>query len=106
MNDWMELDTPAKIWWLAKQYCLNLEYQSYNDWYLPLASELNMMQNNMLELNSLDDTGEFRTEKYWSSSVDVMDEKYYAWVEDFSDGTQTTKDRDANWYFIRPVRRL
>lgn len=106
MSDWIELDTPAKIWWLAKQYCLNLEHNSYDDWYLPWASELNMIQNNMDDIDDLDDTGDFRTEKYWSSTVDVFDEKYMAWVEDFDDGSQSTKDRDANWFFVRPVRRL
>jgi len=31
MSDWVLIDTPVKIWWLASEYCANLTYGGYND---------------------------------------------------------------------------
>ena len=106
MSDWILVDTPVKIWWLAKQYCANLTYGGYSDWYLPSASELNLLYTNKTAIDSADGTGNFVAWHYWSSTVDVLDQIYNAWEQDLVAGTQTTKDRDTRWYYVRPVRRL
>jgi len=106
MSDWILIDVPVKIWWLADQYCLSLSYGGYQDWYLPMASELNLLYVNSAAIDSADTTGNFNTWIYVSKSVDVLNEKYHGWVQDFSTGSQTTHERDAGWFYVRPVRRV
>jgi hypothetical protein len=67
---------------------------------------LNLIYNNKATINAADGTGSFQDYEYWSSTVDVYDQKYNAWVHDFDSGSQTPYDRDTQWYYVRPVRRL
>lgn len=106
MSDWIEIDTPVKIWWIAEDYCSQLEENGYTDWRLPISSELDAIQENMITIDSADSTGSFNVYGYWSSTDDVINEKYKVWVEDFNDGTHTTKDRDSNWFYVRAVRNV
>lgn len=92
-------------WWTAKQYCLNLDYDDYSDWYMPTYEELELINTNLIVIDSADTTGSFNSSIYWSSTVDVLGSKDSAWVNDFNDSSQTTYNRKNNSFYVRPVRR-
>jgi hypothetical protein len=66
----------------AAQFCGDLEYGGYDDWFLPSRDELNLMYEN-LKAKGL---GDFTSDLYWSSS-DVLHSSY-AWAQRFSNGVQ------------------
>jgi hypothetical protein len=68
----------------AARFCFDLEYGSYDDWYLPSRDELSLMYEN-LKLKNL---GDFTDGKYWSSYYQFLGSYWGAWLQDFVDGKQ------------------
>ncbi|MDR2633448.1 MAG: DUF1566 domain-containing protein [Treponema sp.] len=65
----------------AAQYCDDLEYGGYTDWFLPSNDELNLMYQNLKEKG----LGGFTNDVYWSSSV--HDNNFgYSFAQRFNDG--------------------
>jgi hypothetical protein len=65
----------------AAQYCDDLEYGDYTDWFLPSNDELNLMYQNLKEKG----LGGFISDTYWSSSV--RDNSVgYSFAQRFNDG--------------------
>jgi hypothetical protein len=106
LTDWVLLDTPVKVWWLAKQYCLNLDYGGYTDWYMPESDEMDAINDNLIGIDATDSTGNLVVEKYWSSSAVLFEESHYSWVQDMDENEPIKKLRNNNFYYVRPVRRL
>jgi hypothetical protein len=66
----------------------------YTDWYLPSKDELNKLYLNRIAI------GRFADASYWSSSESGG---YFAWVQDFSDGSQYYGNKNLTAY-VRAVR--
>ncbi|MDR0302107.1 MAG: DUF1566 domain-containing protein [Treponema sp.] len=83
----------------AVQYCVNLNFGGFRDWFLPSKAELNLMYSN-LKMNGL---GGFKNEWYWSSSENNSST---SWIQHFGDnGRQRDYDKnDTN--IVRAVRRF
>jgi len=80
----------------AAQWCANLDFDGFKDWFLPSKDELDLMYKN-LKVKGL---GGFGNGWYWSSS---QSHTYSAWYQYFSDGSQTTKYKDYS-SSVRAVR--
>jgi hypothetical protein len=106
LTDWVLVDTPVKVWWLAKQYCLNLEYGGFTDWTMPEIAELESIYDNLLVIDTTDTTGNLHVDKYWSSSATVFKDKHQSWMKDFDNDVTGYALRNNNFYYVRPVRRM
>lgn len=86
----------------AAQASLNATISGYSDWYLPSIDELQEMYNTIgndgSEDMNEDNTGGFRNEKYWSSSLT----SYAPWSIDFLYGGKYPEPNDMCW--VRPIR--
>jgi hypothetical protein len=81
----------------AAQLCTSLNFDGYNDWFLPSKDELDLMYKNLKQkgLGSLNDTW------YWSSS---QGSSSYSWLQHFSRGNQTNDFFRYSTYTVRAVR--
>jgi len=83
----------------AAQYCDDLEYGGFTDWFLPSKDELDLMYQNLKDKK----LGDFRNEIYWSSSYGNF---YRGYLQNFRDGSQDdiSNLNTSNW--VRAVRRF
>jgi hypothetical protein len=89
----------------AAQFCSEIEYGGYDDWFLPSKDELNLMYQN-LKLKGL---GGFSGGLYWSSSEYYGNVWHCAYFQRFSDGKQYDNDgieNKNNAFCVRPVRQF
>lgn len=83
---------------IAARICDDLELNGYNDWYLPSKDELNLMHQNL----HLEGLGEFKMNRYWSSS---QYNAQFAWCQFFNSNTnQLFYDKDLIAYPVRAIR--
>lgn len=61
----------------AAQYCYEMDYKGYNDWYLPAKNELDSLYLRKTMV------GGFAGAYYWSSTENSSND---AWLENFNDG--------------------
>jgi hypothetical protein len=80
----------------AAQYCDELVYDGYADWFLPRNGELNLMYVNLKQK----ELGGFSDTAYWSSS-EAGDN---GWFQNFTDGRQDSSYKSHNSYLVRAVR--
>jgi hypothetical protein len=83
---------------IAARICDDLVLNGYDDWFLPSKDELNQMYQQKTVI------GGFSSDWYWSSSEGTtIGSDSYAWVQDFSIGTQ-----DDLWkaftFHVRAIR--
>jgi hypothetical protein len=71
---------------------------AYSDWRLPTKDELNLIYQNLRAKN----IGNLGDDWYWSSSE--SNDRDYAWVQRFSDGSQNNSYRKINATSVRAVR--
>jgi hypothetical protein len=83
----------------AIQYCVNLNFGGYRDWFLPSKAELNLMYSH-LKMNGV---GGFKNENYFSSSEDNAGG---VWMQDFRDGEQNSWGNKTQTRIVRPVRQF
>jgi hypothetical protein len=82
----------------AAQACDALEVNGFDDWFLPSRDELNYMYGN-LHMRGI---GDFKSDRYWSSTY----ERYSRWwCENFSDGSQGD-DYYTNQFNVRAIRQF
>ncbi|MFT6335340.1 MAG: hypothetical protein ACJATI_002094 [Halioglobus sp.] len=82
---------------IAAKLCDNLDYEGYQDWFLPSKDELYELYNNL----KLNDFGGFDAGWYWTSTEDSAT---FAWSQDFLVGNQYANDKvDVN-NNVRAVR--
>jgi hypothetical protein len=77
----------------AAQHCASLEHDGFNDYYLPSRCEASLIAGAAGRL--------FPADLCWTSS---QYSAYHAFVQDFSDGYQSTFHKDNEWR-VRAVRR-
>jgi len=80
----------------AAQLCTNLNFDGFNDWFLPSRDELDLMYKNLKQKG----LGGFSNNWYWSSS---QGNNIGAWCQYFSDGSQGSGGKN-NTYSVRAVR--
>jgi hypothetical protein len=81
----------------AAQVCAGLDFDGFKDWFLPSKDELDLMYKN-LKAKGL---GSFQSSWYWSSSEIGS---FFAWYQDFSNGSQESIYLKGNTYCVRAVR--
>jgi TolB-like protein len=86
----------------AAQACVALNVNGNNDWFLPSRDEMHYMYGN-LHMQGL---GNFKNERYWSSTGYNYYGSRHFWWEDFSNGVQDTAGATNNEYWIRPIREV
>jgi hypothetical protein len=86
----------------AAQFCSEIEWGGYSDWFLPSKDELNLMYQNL----KIKNTGGFSGDWYWSSSEYGGNIWHCAWAQRFSDGNQhygNVENKDQV-HSVRPIR--
>ena len=92
----------------AVQYCVTLEYNGFNDWFLPSWDELNFMYGNLY----LREMGDFKPQVYWSSNGGTYPSGGVGTilVINFNTGRSTSIYNDlVRWSekrIVRPIRRF
>jgi hypothetical protein len=86
----------------AAQYCDDLEYGGYTDWFLPSRDELNLMYQNLKEKG----LGSFTGESYWSSYYEnpMGNRRYF--YQRFNNGEQASTSSRGNAFKVRAVRQF
>lgn len=79
----------------AAQYCYDMVYGGYSDWYLPAKDQLNTLYSQRVTV------GGFVSGPYWSSTEDSTP---YAWYQSFNGGSQSYGYKDANTLSVRCIR--
>jgi len=73
---------------IAASLCSELEYNGYNDWFLPAKNQLNMMYNQQYYI------GNFPWGYSWWSSTEI--DTLFAWNQNFVSGTQSFTERNTS----------
>jgi hypothetical protein len=87
----------------ANELCQDLNLGGKTDWYLPSKYELNLMYENIGQGNALGlgNIGNFANNYYWSSKeIDNFD----AWDQYFSNGSQSSNNKNYAFSRVRAVR--
>ncbi len=84
----------------AAQFCENMNYGSYTDWYLPAAQELNLLYTSSQTVGGFNFWG-----NYWSSTENA---NMVAWSYDFVNGklNNAIAKNTSSSNFVRCVRRF
>lgn len=81
----------------AAQFCENMNYAGYTDWYLPARQELNLIYQNSPAIG-----GFVYSTYYWSSTENATTT---AWYFNFYNGSITANNK-TNTLYVRCVRRF
>ena len=79
---------------IPARLCGDLVEGGFSDWYLPSIDELYALYPNRVAI------GGFASASYWSSSES---DDYFAWTQNFSDGTQYDYNK-TNSFYVRAIR--
>ena len=85
---------------IAAKICADLTLGGYDDWFLPSKDELNLMYENIGQGSSLENPGNFNSNRYWSSTED---DNRFAWLQYFFNGYQLNVYKGGT-YPVRAVR--
>lgn len=95
----------------AAQFCRGLQIGGFDDWYLPSRDELMLIwmalgprRKVVPDLFREGGTEAFQPAWYWSSTEHAQNSTN-AWIVGFSNGNQSSYDKNLN-YGVRAVRRL
>ncbi len=92
-------DVGTMTWQSAIDYCENLTFAGYSDWFLPDKDELNTMYVNRNTIGGFITTGDDC--KYWSSTKPGS----YPWYQKFDDSGYQNTAPSSNYHRVRPVRK-
>lgn len=83
---------------IAASACTTYSYSGLTDWYLPSKDELNEMYTQRAVIGGFD-----VYTNYWSSSQYTPET---AWIQFFTDGTQSHLGGKDQLYKVRPIRTM
>jgi hypothetical protein len=86
----------------AESYCQRLNISGLTGWRLPSIDELNWMYRNLKQR----DLGDFKDERYWSSTETNVSRYRGAQVMDFITGRTNLEGRQNNSFNIRAIRQF
>jgi hypothetical protein len=86
---------------LAAQFCENMTYAGYTDWYLPARQELNLLYQNSADIGGFVFSS---SSTYWSST-ESYSHATVAWTFYLPNGFTSTSTRTLA-YYVRCVRRF
>jgi len=93
----------AGEWDTAAQYCNDLVFNGFNDWFLPSTDELDQMYGNLKRRN----LGDFKNERYWSSTqANYYQSRVSADYQNFSNGQMEFINHKSVIYYVRPIRQV
>jgi hypothetical protein len=87
----------TKVGYTAAQVCANLEYNGFNDWYLPSRDELNLL----FRILAINNHNGFSNAGYWTSTQSARGS---AWCQTFDNGRQYPNGLITDPLHIRPIR--
>lgn len=88
----------------AAQYCANLNYGGFTDWFLPNRYELNLLYTNRAKINGLEKNKTGFEGKYLSST-EAPPRDEMVWMQDMSYGEQTRHWKNSRDTLFRCMRR-
>lgn len=96
-------DAGTMTWESAYDFCENLTFAGYSDWFLPDKDELNAMYINRYNIGGFVTAGtDF---DYWSSEYEGEIGDYdYSWCQSFANGMQYVNDINK-YKRVRPIRK-
>jgi len=86
-------------WDNAAQYCDDLVFGGYDDWFLPSKDELDQMYGNLKRRN----LGDFRDNWYWSSTQSSF---WQTNTQNFSNGSMSNATPKNERWYVRPIRQV
>ncbi|MCL2211189.1 MAG: DUF1566 domain-containing protein [Treponema sp.] len=98
-TEFMLAEANARKWQnTASQFCSNLNYSGYRDWFIPSRDELDLMYKNL----KVKGIGSFSDDRYFSSS---QSDGSYAFGQNFYNGSIGNSDYGKHrTYSVRPIR--
>lgn len=100
----------AMNWESAMDYCENLTFEGYSDWFLPDKYELNALYVNRNSIGGFVTTSGLDS-YYWSSTRSNYSTGHYGvvvpcyWGQSFNDGRQSDFLDSYDYYRVRPIRK-
>jgi len=86
-------------WDNAAQYCDDLLFGGFDDWFLPSKAELDQMYGNLKRRN----LGDFRDNWYWSSTQSSF---WQTNTQNFSNGSMSNATPKNERSYVRPIRQV
>ena len=86
-------------WDTAAQMVGDLEFNGFDDWFIPSRDELDQMYGNLKRKN----LGDFKNEVYWTSTEY---REYSAHGQDFRDGRMSPDWHKKERRYVRPIRQV
>lgn len=89
----------------AAQYCANLDYGGFSDWFLPNRYELNLLYTNRSKINGLEKKKSGFEGRYLSST-EAPPRDEMVWMQDMSYGEQSAHWKESRDTLFRCMRRV
>ena len=97
-------DVGRMTWENAMNFCANLHYMGYSDWYLPNRLELHAMYVYCNSIGGFVTSPPYSEECYYWSSERRDDDYQQAWYQDFASGMETHGFLTES-HRVRPIRK-
>jgi TolB-like protein len=86
-------------WDTAAQKVVEIEFNGFNDWFMPSRDELDQMYGSLKRRN----LGDFKNGWYWSSTEN---DQSFAYSQNFNDGQMSQGSKSGYRHYVRPIRQV
>lgn len=106
---WQDIPANKELlfnWEEAKEYCEDLRFYGYEDWWLPSEDQIVTLVDMSRKMGKRIKKGfrQFRPAPYWTSTTYAFNAPH-AWYVDFYDGFSKSVEKERRLY-VRCVRRV
>lgn len=106
---WQDIPANKELfftWEEAKEYCEDLRFYGYEDWWLPSEDQIVTLVDMSRKMGRRIKKGfrQFRPAPYWTSTTYAFNAPH-AWYVDFYDGFSKSVEKERHLY-VRCVRRV